>query len=177
MTLLLALVLFISTSFVAPKAEAVVGLIIKNRITTVIGGIGTAGGLVVTTMGVVTYATAVTTGWAALGTAIAAAAITGYGIIIAGIGLVILDDKETVADFEFVKLSQKEAPQFDAADIATYNSELAELNAIRKTMQVEIKADQTVEDAKKLWLNYSQYLSPETKEIAEAQAAYFMNQR
>lgn len=176
-SMLLAVAIFFSTSFVAPKAEAAVGLVIKNKVVKTIGGIaaGSGGGLLAA--GVIITAGSTTFGWSALGSALLAIALTGGGLIVGGIGLIVLDDKQTVADVEFVKLTKALAPQFSDVDIAIYNSELDDLNAIRKTIQAEIKDAHSVKDANSLWLNYSQYLSAETKAMAEAQAANFINKR
>lgn len=176
MSAFLAVTILVSTSFVAPKSHAVVGLLIHKKVVKVIGGIGMGVGGALGVTGLV-VASGNATGWAALGQAIAAAAYLGYGIIFGGLGLIILDDKQTVADIEFTKLTDATAKGYDAYSVGVYNSELEELNAIRKTIQAEVGADDGVEKARDLWIQYSGYLSPETKAIAEAQAANFMKQK
>jgi hypothetical protein len=175
MSIFLALCVVLSTSFVAPKSHAVTGLLVKKKVVKVIGGIGMAGGGVLTGMGLA-IAGSNASGWAAVGAAIAAGVYLGYGIILGGIGLIILDDKQTVADVEFAKLAGTNAAGMDAYAVAVYNSELEELNAVRKTIQAELDPENSMEKARDLWNQYSGYLSPETKALAEAQATHFMKQ-
>jgi hypothetical protein len=158
-------VFFMAQNFVAPKAQAAVGLIIKHQTATTIGGISAAGSagvlggaLILGELGVVNFT---------LGGAIILAVGTAF---VAAVGLIILDDK-TVADMNFVEISDKNnIGEFSDEAMNTYNEELAQLNAIRKTIQNEMNEKSTVEEARNKWNDYKGYLSQSTVEIAEFMA-------
>jgi hypothetical protein len=166
--LFLAFSILVSSNFIASSSHAAVGLIFKSRVVKTIGGIGSAGGL--TLLGVSVIVGKTTKTFSGL-----LYALVGiyYGVILGGVGLIVLDD-QTVADIEFMPLTAERAPQFDQGQLNIYNAELAELNAIRKTIQAETADSEALEDAAKLWNQYKAYLSPETVEIAEFQARQFL---
>lgn len=166
-TFMMAFAIFFTSNFFAPKSEALIGLLVKKKVVKVIGGIGLAAGGVGVVSGVATISTATT-----LSSALGGVIFIYLGAIAGGIGLVILDDN-TVVDMEFNQVTKELAPDFSEYDIAIYNSELEELNAIRKTIQAEVGENDTMEKAKDLWLDYSQVLSPETVAIAQDQVLKF----
>lgn len=170
-TIMLTVVLAVTT-FHSPRSEALVGLIFKKKIVKVIGGIGALGGA---TLGVSGLAVA-TSSTATLGSAIGGAILIVYGIALGGIGLIILDD-DTLADVEFRKISLDNPVDyegFSAAEVEIYNSEIDLLNSIRQSIIAEVDESEDTAGAEKLWLQYADNLSPETFEIAKAQAKKFV---
>ncbi len=170
-SLLLALTLMTTTLY-SPKSEALVGLLFKSKVVKVIGGIGSAGGA---TLGIYGYVTAATAG-SSIGSVLGGAILMVYGIALGGVGLLVLDD-ETAADLEFKTIdlnSPEKYNGFEAIDVAIYNSEVEELNAVRKTIASEVNDEENTDDAEALWLEYSYALSPETVAIAEAKAKEFI---
>lgn len=168
---MLMLVSFVSTTTFTPKAEALIGLMFKAKSMKAIGGIGALGGAVITGGSLIAIKTANN-----LATAILAATVSYAGLILAGVGLIILDDGQ-VADIEFRAISDEHAKSltnFTESEIAIYNSEVEELNAIRQTVVAESEVSEDTKDAEKLWLEYSDALSPETFEIAKYQAKMFI---
>lgn len=160
----------LSATLYTPKADALVGLIFKSRAAKTVGGIAALSG--VTGAGV-----SLAVGVAGQNLATAVVAILGVyaGGILAGIGLVILDDN-TIADIEFKSLNLSDKIQFrgfSVEEAQIYNSELSLLNSIRKTISIEVSDSEDTADAEALWLEYSDYLSPATFEIAKVQAAQF----
>lgn len=163
--------IFMTSNFTGPKAHALVGLVAKSQTVKVIGGIGVGSGVV--TVGSV-FVYAATTTSTSLSSALGAVLIAYLGILVGGLGLLILDDN-TIADIEFMPVIESKTDEFNDYDIAVYNSELEELNAVRKTIQAETSDDATFEDVNKLWVEYRDVLSPETVAIAEAISAEFVN--
>lgn len=164
-TLLLVAVLSVTTMY-SPKADALVGMVFKNKIIKTIGGIGALGGGAVAGTSLVVGAGS---SWGAL---VAFVYGSAFGII----GLVILDDN-TLADIEFraIDESNPEAYQgFTLAEAQTYNNELELLNTIRQTIISEVSDNDSTEEAEQLWLEYSEALSPATFEIAQEKAKVFL---
>lgn len=170
-TLSLMFAIFFTSNFAAPKANALVGLLVKSKTTKIVGGIG-AGAGAATVGGVFIYAATTTS--ATLSQAIGAILVAYLGIVVGGIGLLVLDDN-TVADVEFMPIVKSKTPKFTDYDIKIYNSELEELNAVRKTIQAEVSENTPVSEVTKLWNEYKEVLRPETIAIAEAVAADFSN--
>lgn len=159
--------IFAMSNFIAtPKANAGIGLLIKNRTAVTVGGIGAGGsavvfgtGLLLSKLGVVTFN-------------LASAILFVYGTVFFGaVGLIVLDDN-TVADMQFIPIEPNtdQAKGLTRAEIEIYNAELDELNAIRKSIQAEMNEDSKVQDANDLWNSYKEYLSPETAKVAEIKA-------
>lgn len=160
-------VLAMSNFITTPKAEAAIGLIMKNKTAKTIGGIsagGSAGvfvaGALLSKAGIVTFN-------------LASAILFIYGTMFFGaLGLVVLDDN-TVADMNFIPIDPARVDQakgLTLEEIQVYNSELEELNAIRKTIQAEMNEESKVSEATELWNAYKVYLSPETAKVAEIKA-------
>jgi hypothetical protein len=158
--------LFAVSALYSPKAEAVVGLILKNKTVTIISAI--SGGLSGTGAIIAATASSVTV-WPILG----ALGFAAFGAV----GIVLLDE-ETVADVSFQPINlenEKAYAGFTVDQVKTYNLEVEELNAIRKSLIAEISEETSVEAAKALWDEYKTYLSPATIAIAEAKALQFAN--
>jgi hypothetical protein len=165
-------ILLVATMPVAPKSEAIVGIIIKSRQARVIGGLSAGGG---TLFSVIIYNAALAsgaTGWAALQVGISAAVYVSLGLTVGFLGLVVLDDK-TVADFKFLPLEIQTGEHQEALEI--YNSELDQLNAIKERIEADLEANESL-DAKTLWDDYGSSLSPETLMVAKAIADGFVKQ-
>jgi len=169
LTMLMAFTFFISANLAtAPKADAVVALIIKNKTAATVGGIATGtsaavffGGVGLANAGVVTFN-------------LASAVLFTMGTAFVGaLGLIILDDK-TVVDIEFQPidyLDTETVAGLSLDEIQMYNAEIDELNAVRKTIQSEMSDSSTVKDANKLWNSFKDILHPATVKIAEMKAA------
>ena len=173
LTFFMACSIFLASNLVVTKnAEALVGLAFRSKVVQVIGGIGVVGGAALFTSGYVAGATATNLGgivWLVVGAT--------YGVAIGGLGLIILDDN-TVVDLEYQKIDESSADfsKYSQLEIDIYNAELEELNAIRKTIQLEVPADnKNFDQAASLWKEYSQVLSPETVMIAQDKAVEFIN--
>jgi len=164
--------LFCVSQFVAPRSEALVGLIFKNRTIKVIGGLGALGGA---TFGLTSYAAAVSA--TTLGSMITLSLFTAWGIALGGFGVILLDDQNTVADIEFETINIDQPDQYlgftrDEAEI--YNQELPMLNAIRQTIASEVNSNEDTSDSEALWLKYSKALNPATFSIAKVKAKAFV---
>lgn len=103
--------------------------------------------------------------------------INGYASLLGmGLGLIILDD-HTVTGIDYLAISEKNplSRNYTQEEIATYNSELEELNAIKDTLAEELQEIKDYQSyGAKLWENYSEVLSPATVKIAEDQAYDFV---
>lgn len=159
----LLLVVTITTVTSTKKADAIIGLIFQNRVFNVIGALGAINGGI--SYGI---------GYGNIGISIGFGLT--YGLLLSGIGLIILDDGQ-VADIEFKEIPENSTEvlkQFTSNEIAIYNSEVELLNAVRQTIISETASSDNTEESEKLWLEYSDSLSPETFEIAKAQAEAFL---
>lgn len=174
LSILMALNIFVASNIVTSQnSHALVGFIFKSKVVKVIGGIGAGAGASLFTVGFVAGSTA-----SNVGTLIWSVFAMVYGPAIAGVGLIILDDN-TVVDLEFQEINSESEDfrDYTSLEIETYNAELEELNAIRKTIQLEVADDaKTIDDAADLWKYYSEVLSPATIKIAEAKAAKFIEE-
>lgn len=139
------------TALVPKNSHAVVGLLIKSSTTKTVGGVVAVGGLGVAVLS----GRIIAEGWTALGYALS-------GLMLAGIGLLVLDESQSA---EVVYRKVQTVHGFSAADIATYNSEIEELNAIHQTVEAQLRADSSL-DAVDLWNEYKNQLSPATIKLA-----------
>ena len=173
LSIFMAFSIFMASNFIVTKnADALIGLAVRSKVVKVIGGIGAVGGATLFTSGYIAGATATN-----LGHIVWMVVAVSYGAAIAGIGLIILDDN-TVADLEYQLIDEKSSDysKYTQSQIDTYNSELEELNAIRKTIQAEVTGDDNdFEPAANLWKEYSQMLSADTVMIAQDKAVEFIN--
>ena len=164
--------LFTVSQFVAPRSEALIGLVFKNRSVKTIGGLGAMGG---GSLAVVAYAGAMAS--TDLGTIISFSLFTAWGIVLGGLGVILLDDQDTVADIEF-KALDLDQPQdylgFSRDEALIYNQELPMLNAIRQTIESQVNGEGDTQDAEVLWLNYSSSLHPISFAIAQFKARAFV---
>jgi hypothetical protein len=164
--------LFSVSQFAAPRSEAIVGLVFKNRIIKTMGGLGAMGG---GTLAAVAYTGAIVS--TDIGTIISLSLFTAWGIALGGLGIVLLEDQETVADIEFKSLNLNQPNQyigFSRDDAMIYNQELSMLNAIRQTIASQVSPDGNTQDAEELWKKYSTSLSPQTFAIAQFKARVFL---
>jgi hypothetical protein len=88
--------------------------------------------------------------------------VVGAALSVAG--LVILDGQQTLA-FEEVSPSMKHLSGVSAEEIAVYNSELDQLNAINAQITAEVSANKNL-DASARWSEMSDLLAPATMKIA-----------
>jgi hypothetical protein len=163
-------ILYTATLPIAQKSEAVVGLLIRNRTTAVVGGLTAGSGIIFSS---IIYGAAVSsgaTGLAALQVAIYATIFVSLGWTAAVLGIVVLDDK-SVNDFKFLPLDNRD--NHDAINV--YNSEIDQLNAIKERIEYEYDQNPKI-DTKSLWNEYAQSLSPETFSVAQAIADGFVKQ-
>jgi hypothetical protein len=166
------LILGVMNTGLAQNSHALIGLAFKSKPVKVVGAVGAVGGSMIAVWGYTTALTATN-----LGVLLAGAIWTGYGVIIGGVGLVILDDKN-ISDIEFKALDANRPESyvgFTREQVETYNSELAQLNSIRQTMIAESSDEADTADAEVLWKKYSAYLSNDTVQIAQKNAAQFLS--
>lgn len=142
---------FLSSTLLPNKSHAVVGWLVKSPTTRAVGGVVTASGGVY-----MLAARGVAEGWTALGHAIGA-------MMVMGLGLIILDEEQT-AEAQFRPIRGKLA-SFSTEEIATYNDEVDQLNAILQTVVDDLKRNPRL-DEKELWLEYGPALAPATLQIA-----------
>lgn len=149
-------------------ANAIVGLTLhKNNLRSI--GVIASGGGGATFVGSLFFG--LTTKFSA---ATAYIAFTGMilGPVVSTIGLIILDDKN-VNTIEFKPIDLDST--YSLKEIEIYNSEIDELNAIKSTIEDEISQyEWNDHEANKLWLDYSEVLSPETVKIAQDKALRFL---
>lgn len=152
---------FLTLSMFTPqRADALVGALVKSPTTKSIGGVMTAGGVGFALIG----GRMASDGWVALGNFVG-------GMMVAGLGLIVLDETQE-AEFQFTPIAST-VPGFDATEIASYNAEVDELNAIHQTVVSELQRSRKA-DAKLLWRDYAQTLSPETLRVAASIGQSFM---
>ena len=129
-------------------------------------------GVIASGTGTITYGTAITISGVYGAPSVVVASQMFIPLVIApivvGLGLVLLDD-QTVTSIDFLPISKDHFSNYSTTEIAIYNSELDELNAIKDTIELEI-IEKDNRFAEELWENYSQILHPETIKIAQDQA-------
>ncbi len=158
MRLLLALVLafcvFVGNT---PRADAVVGLIIKNRTAKVVGGVMTVGG-VATFFGSMLASSFVG--------ATVSIAVMMVSVPVAACGLVVLDEKN--ADLNFSELTEQDASKIGATlqELNVYNTEIDELNAVKAEIESRVTDNSSDDEINGLWQEYKDTLSPETLRVA-----------
>lgn len=140
-----------------PKADAVVGLIIKHKTARVVGGIMTVGG-VATFFGSMLASSVVS--------ASITIAVMVVSVPVAACGFVVLDEKN--ADLKFSVLDKGEASQIGAtvAELNVYNTEVDELNAVKEEIESRVTDTTSTEEINHLWLEYKDSLSTETLKVA-----------
>jgi len=94
-------------------------------------------------------------------------------IPVAAVGLLVLDG-EQAGEISFTAVPS--AQGFSADEVAAYNAELDELNAIAQTISAQAAADLHV-DAKALWEQYAADLSASTVKIAALHAQQLITQQ
>ncbi len=95
-----------------------------------------------------------------------------YGpVILGGIafyaGLVILDEENGAVSFTQVDELTVAKLKLDPTKVVIYNSEIEEANVLLDEVSSSLNADSTVEEAKELWSELSDLVSPETFEIMQ----------
>lgn len=131
------------------KSHAVVGLLLGNPIVSAVGGLATLGGYAVTTHNSGDIASNLRHGF--------------FGLIVAVVGITLLGETQK-AEIEFTAI--QDSSKFTAEELAVYNSELEELNAINQTIAAEATAHPKTVDVEALWNEYGAVLSPETLKVA-----------
>ncbi len=142
------------------KSEAAVGLVAAPAVI-VVGGVVAAVGGVLTIDAFAAGPICTAPGF----DGVLSCLFTGIiGMSVGAVGLLILDGEQELA-FSEARSSMKHLKGVSAEEIAVYNSELDQLNAINSEITAEVKADKSV-DAKARWMEMSEHLSPETMKIA-----------
>ncbi len=160
---------FATTTVVTPRpAQAIIGLAVASYALRTAGGVtmllgGTAAGIGI---GYALY-----TGTSvAIGVTSAAAIGTLLGTVTAGIGLLLLDGNQGALVFQTVDVANTSlyAPAgVTAAQVAVYNTEIDELNAVRESIDAEmVRTNGSVNDAKVLWESYRPHFAAETITVA-----------
>lgn len=164
----LCMVLAVAFAFKPTTSHALVGVIFANKTIKTIGAVGAlTGGAVVGGTLVVALSNSAT---------LATLSIAFLGIATGGLGLIVLDDN-TLLDIEFKELDNNQNElAVTKSEIEIYNSELALLNMIRKTIISETNNDESTDDAEKRWLEYSEYLHPATFKVAQQISLNFLKQ-
>lgn len=163
--------LFLINIFFYHNAQALVGLSFRKQSLKTVGIIASGGG------SAVFVSSAVAAINAAPYTTSLSIALSGLivGPLISTIGLIVLDDNTIQIEFKPISNDSHLYSEFHSKQIEIFNNEIDELNAIFNTIQNEIK---DIQDYKSLgnvlWNEYSSALSPETINIAQAQAFSFI---
>ncbi len=158
MSLLLALILsFCVLVGTTPKADAVVGLIIKHKTARVVGGVMTVGG-VATFFGSMLASSVVS--------ASVSIAVMMVSVPVAALGLVVLDEKN--ANLSFSVLAEEDVSMLGATaqELNVYNSQVDELNAVTDEIESIVTDKTSTEEINRLWQEYKDTLSPETLKVA-----------
>ena len=169
-TTILSLMIAFSAIFYAPKADAVVGLILKNKTTLILSGVS-AGLSGVGAILAATGGSAVASGGVLFISAIPIIGALGFAVF-GALGIILLDDK-TVAEMSYATIDLSDPDSYQGLskeEVQIYNSEIEELNAIYKTIGAEINSESTVEDVAALWESYREFLSPATVKVAQLKA-------
>ena len=159
MRFILAMILSIGI-FIAntPKADALVGVVIRQRTVRVVGGVVAASGVGALAAGFLLASSQATAG-AAIGLAF-------LSFPVMALGLVILDEKN--ADLKFSELSDEKAKKLGIAadELYAYNSEVEELNLVKEVIESQVTNKTSNEEINGLWQEYKDSLSPETLKVA-----------
>lgn len=148
-----------------PKSEAIVGAIVSAPAAITIGGVMALAGVGTTT---------------AVGTRVircdwdCSLTTAFYGIVATGVGIVVLDGNQA-GEIAFAPVNTSSAGHFSKSEIATYNKELTQLNAIQQTITHEVATKKNV-DVNARWEVLGAKLSPATIEIAAANGAELLKQ-
>lgn len=139
-----------------PKSEAVVGLIIKDKMTKTVGGVVTISGLAGMGVGIIV---AQTGSWAGLG-------YLALGMSAGALGLVILDESEGTIQFSELSKESGKDLGLSNSELTIYNSEVDQLNAIKDTIASQLSDEASSEEVASLWSEYKESVSPETLKVA-----------
>ena len=171
LSLLLAFSLFTAGTLTSTNSEAAIGLLFKQRAIISFGSIAAKTGGVAIGAGIVGLPVLCAIECTGL------PLLSGFSILFGGyaalFGLVILDDN-TVMSLNYLPIDENhpDYKKYGAEMIEVYNSEVEELNAIKDTLEEELEFSKyPIKEGVTLWEEYSNYLSPETVEIAQDQAA------
>lgn len=85
------------------------------------------------------------------------------GLPLLGAGIVLLDDDSHTLQFGVIASADAQKIGMSEAELAAYNSELDEINAVRTQIGAELAREEkpSIEQSRELWNKYSQELSPE----------------
>lgn len=168
--LLASLVMALSITISAtPKAQAGIGALISVPAVVTIGGVAAASGalLFVDAAGLIWRPISCHQSGAVDFSCLGSGMVS---ILMITAGLIVLDNEDGKISFHEANKQMKHLKNFSSKDIAQYNSELDQLNAINAEIAEEVSLDETV-DAKSRWEDLGTHLSPATMQIAGANAA------
>lgn len=173
--LILSLAIMTSVLFgTTQKSEAGVGALISAPVVMTVGGLAAATGtfLFVDVSGLL-WQDPITCSrgdwnWSCMGPGI-------LSVILVPAGLLILEEEGGLT-FSKVKVGDKTVKNFSRAEIAVYNEELDQLNAINAQIVEEAKSNPEV-NTTELWKDLGSMVSESTLQIAGETAAAFLNQK
>lgn len=83
-------------------------------------------------------------------------------------GLILLDEEGAEVSFEKISLEQASKLKLSQKEITIYNSEIDEINAVFEEVSNELAEDSTIDDARNIWQEYKEYLSPESFKVMQS---------
>ncbi|MFL5786358.1 MAG: hypothetical protein ACJ76H_17195 [Bacteriovoracaceae bacterium] len=154
LSILFAFSVFIGNT---PKAEAVVGLALNHHTVKVVGGVMSVSGVGGFFGGM-------------LLSSVVSATITLPIMIVSGplafAGLIVLDEKNASMDFAVLSPENASAIGASSDELAVYNSEVDELNAVKADIESRTTEEASNEEITGLWKEYVDSLSPQTLKVA-----------
>lgn len=83
-------------------------------------------------------------------------------------GIVMLDSETSTVTFSELAPDQAVELGVSNHDLNIYNSEVTEVNALFEEVTHELNANSTIEEARAIWDEYSEYLSPSTYKVIKS---------
>ncbi len=164
----------VSSPLMMNKSQALVGYYLNNKSINTIAGITLTGSFAGFFGSIVLGGAKCATGWCVPVKSLAGTIIRS-SLVLSIIGIVILDD-DSAANLEFSAISE-DSKAYSLEAIRAYNDELPLINSVRETILSEIKDNSfDAKLSKKLWLEYSKYVSEDTFHIARDQAEKFIKE-
>ncbi len=90
-----------------------------------------------------------------------------FGVVMFYTGLILLDEDSGEVSFDKISSDESRHLTASADKIAIYNSEIDEVNTIFEEVVSGLNKNSTANDAKALWDDMSEFISPETYEVMQ----------
>lgn len=172
---LIVVISFSNSMLSMNKANAIVGVFIRNSTLKTFGQMTVHTGGAMTYTGIpLSYTIGTTTTLTQVPNTIFTIGL--FGIAVLFFGLIVLDNNNVInINFNPITEESYDYSHYTKSEINIYNDELEELNAIKNTIQDELEQNEIASsNQNNLWITYSVNLSPETVKIAQNKAKNFL---